>query len=161
MRLVGAPGRTNVNPPVEEPSRARIPSLPVTLAGDTAVRVVGESAYQTALLELAGGKRHYGGAHIETFANLIPEPANPADPHAIAVLIGGRKVGYLSRRDAARHALAVLSAIARFGEATCAAVIVGGWEREHNDVGLFGVRLRLRAPGEIAAASRSPRPTEV
>ena len=28
-------------------------------------------------------------------------------------------------------------------EASCPSLIVGGWEREHGDVGLFGVRLRL------------------
>jgi hypothetical protein len=82
---------------------------------------------------------------METVAHLVPEPGNSADPAAIAVTIGGRTVGYLSRPDAAHHRQAIATAIDCGGEASCMAVIVGGWEREHGDVGLFGVRLHLGA----------------
>jgi hypothetical protein len=126
------------------------PTTAVTLPGATEVRVVGESAYQDALLELTGGRRHYGGVRMERVACLVPEPGNPADPEAIAVTIGTRTVGYLSRPEAARFRAAIAAAIERSGEASCSAVIVGGWEREHGNVGLFGVRLRLGAPAAVA-----------
>lgn len=147
-RLVDAPHRlapTGARPRWEAP--ASLGSVaPVTLPGATEVRVVGESAHQDALLELTGGRRHYGGVRLETVARLLPEPGNPADPEAVVVIIGGRAVGYLSRPDAARYRDVIAGAIDRSGEATCAAMIVGGWEREHGDVGWFGVRLRLGAP---------------
>jgi len=144
-RLVGAPPRAT--PPPERggaglPAPTRV-AVPVTVPGDGEVRVVGGSAHQDALLELTGGRRHYGGVQMECVARLVPEPGNPTDPGAVAVTIGGRAVGYLSRLDAARFRAVITAAIARAGEATCAAVIVGGWEREQGDVGLFGVRLRL------------------
>jgi hypothetical protein len=121
-------------------------SVPITLPGDDNVEVVGESRYQDTLLELTGGRRHYGGVHMATVARLVPEPGNAADPGAIVVTIGGRTVGYLSRADSAHHREAIDAAIDRHGQANCTAVIVGGWEREHGDVGYFGVHLRLTVP---------------
>jgi hypothetical protein len=105
--------------------------------------VVGESRYQDALLELTGGRRHYAGVRMAAVANLVPEPANAADPDAVAVVIAGRRVGYLPRDEASRRRAVISETIQRSGEATCAATIVGGWEREHGDVGYFGVHLRL------------------
>jgi len=123
-----------------------MPAIPITLPGITEVRVAGESAHQQALLELTGGHRRYGGVRMETVARLVPEPGNSADPAAIAVTIGAETVGYLSRSDAARYGAMIADAIELSGEASCLAMIVGGWEREHGNVGLFGVRLRLSAP---------------
>lgn len=152
-RLVGAPPRPA---PQHEPAGAGVPvpgrPTPVTLPGSTEVRVVGESAYQGELLELTGGRR-YGGVHLETVAFLVPEPGNSADPDAIAVRIGGRRVGYLSRPDSARLRSAVAVAIERSGQASCRATIVGGWEREHGNVGFFGVRLHL---GIVIVPSGTP-----
>lgn len=150
-RLVGASPR-----PARESEAAATgvpgPGRPTTLPGTTEVRVVGESAYQGALLELTGGRR-YGGVHTERVAFLVPEPGNPADPDAISVQIGGRTVGYLSRLDSARLRSAVAVAIGRSGEASCMATIVGGWERGHGDIGLFGVRLHLGIPDIPAEVS--------
>jgi hypothetical protein len=115
----------------------------VTLEGETDINVLGVLRYQDALLDLTGGRRHYGGVHMGAVARLVPEVSNTADPGAIVVTIAAQTVGYLSAADAERHRDAIVSAIGRSGEATCAATIVGGWEREHGDVGYFGVRLRL------------------
>ncbi len=146
-RLVDAPHRPA---PTRDRARSDLPApgptAPVTLPGATEVRAVGESAYQDALLELTGGRRHYGGVRSERIARLVPEPGNSADPEAIAVRIGEHTVAYLSRADAARHRALITAAIERSGEASCVALIVGGWEREHGNLGLFGVRLRLGAP---------------
>ena len=115
----------------------------VTLSGTNEVRVVGDAVHQEDLLGLTGGRRHYGGVQMKTVAHLVPEPGNAVDPEAIGVTIDGRSVGYLSRTDAAKHRQEILAAIGHSGEASCHATIVGGWEREHGDVGYFGVRLRL------------------
>jgi hypothetical protein len=146
-RLVGAPRSP---PPQQDLATSGVPAAgpttTVTLVGSTEIRVVGASAHQEALLELTGGRRHYGGVHMERIALLVPEADNLADPDAIAVRISERTVGYLSRFDSARLRPAVADAIDRSGEASCIATIVGGWEREHGDVGLFGVRLHLNVP---------------
>jgi len=115
----------------------------VTMPGSTDVDVVGESQYQDALLELTGGRRHYAGVRMATVAELVPEPSNAADPDAVAVFVAGRRVGYLPRAEASRRLGAISATIRLRGDATCAATIVGGWEREHGDTGYFGVHLRL------------------
>ena len=163
-RLVSAPGRSapgaraDTGPlPLPTPSQA-VAGQTVTMPGTEVVRVVGEAVFQDALLELTGGRRHYGGVRLTTVAELVPEPANPADPGAIAVRIAGRTVGYLARADAARFGPWVRDALARFGEATACATIVGGWEREHGEVGFFGVRLALGPPGGPDGSCRTPEP---
>jgi hypothetical protein len=151
-RLVDRPGRRPRRAAGEEPMAPRTEQEAVTLPGSTVVRVVGESAFQDALLELTGGRRHYGGVHMGAVAHLVLEPGNPVDPQAIAVRIAGRTVGYLSRADGARFRPWVLDAAQRLGEASAAATIVGGWEREHGETGYFGVRLTLGSPLRSAPA---------
>jgi len=145
-RLVDAPLRPTAThdrgPGLTPPQSATV----VTLSGTDEVRVVGDAIHQDVLLDLTGGRRHYGGVQMETVAHLVPEPGNADDPAAIAVTIDGRSVGYLSRSDAARYHREIAAAIECSGEASCRATIVGGWEREHGDVGYFGVRLRLGVP---------------
>lgn len=146
-RLLGgshAPARPGSPPP---PPAAVAPAATVvatiTVEGSEDVDVVGTSHHQQALLEVTGGRRRYGGAHVATVATLVPDPGNPHDADAVAVTIAGRVVGYLSHADALRCRRRIDDAIASWGRATCAASIVGGWERAHGDVGSFGVRLRL------------------
>ena len=128
-RVTAAPG---LDPPTE-----------VTLPGDEVVEVVGESRHQDALLGLTGRQRHYGGADVWTAAHLVPDPENPVDPAAVAVVIKGRRVGWLGRSDAARYRSLVEAVRTREGEATCVARIRGGWDRGGSDVGRFGVVLAL------------------
>ena len=99
------------------------------------VDAVGESNYQAALTELAGGKQRES-QYIETNAELWREPANPHDRNAVQVRIGGRLVGYLPRLEAAQLAPAMDAAGAT--AVACAAEIRGGW-REGKDEGHFGV----------------------
>jgi hypothetical protein len=67
---------------------------------DYGVDVVGESYYQPALDEIAGGRTTEGYVVREHLAALVLEPQNPYDKQAIAVQIEGRVVGHLSREDA-------------------------------------------------------------
>lgn len=113
------------------------------LAADVLVDVVGESRHQEELLALTGGRRTASGAHRRTLARLVPQPENPADPDAIAVLIDGVEVGHLPRDLARRYGRLVAEVTEAEGEAICEAEIRGGWQRPHGDVGMFGVVLSL------------------
>jgi hypothetical protein len=120
--------------------------LPVTLHGDRAVDVVGESRHQDELLELTGGRRRYGGVHTETVAELVSEPENPVDPNAVIVRIDGRHVGYVRRQDVEWLAALIDESNDLHGFSSCRAIIGGGWDRGRGDVGWFGVTLLLPAP---------------
>lgn len=113
--------------------------------GDFEFDIVGESHYQAELTRLAGPKTD-DGVEVECDAVLMPEPSNPYDANAVAVLIEGEKVGYLSRADAARWD-AQLNRLGWDGERVLIeALIVGGWQRKKGamvDEGSFGVKLDL------------------
>ncbi|WP_164887553.1 HIRAN domain-containing protein [Paenirhodobacter populi] len=104
--------------------------------------IVGESYYQDALAAIAGPKTEGGVEHVCT-ARLVPEPSNPHDPNAVAVHIGGRKVGHLSRLAAA-HWVGMLSRTGSAGVTLEAdAMIIGGWKRPNGDEGHYGVKLDI------------------
>jgi len=111
------------------------------LDGDEEHEVVGESQYQDALERLVGGKSKRS-AQVETVGVLAPEPENPHDPNAVAVLISGLAVGYLPRGVALTLSARIQRAMRREGKPIAVrAVIVGGWLRDGGDEGSFGVRL--------------------
>jgi hypothetical protein len=64
------------------------------------VDVVGESDYQPALDEIAGGRTTEGCVNREHLAAFVPEPQNPYDKQAIAIQIEGRLAGSRGRRNA-------------------------------------------------------------
>lgn len=73
--------------------------------GEYAWEVKGESRHFAVLGNLwrkAGGSKKQQTVDVQ--AELAPEPRNPADRNAVAVLINGSKVGYLSREEAATYA---------------------------------------------------------
>ncbi len=130
------------------------------LRGDGQFRfpIVGESHYQQAISDVAGGYDKTGKRRVLVTAYLVPEPTNPYDPNAVAVEVRGSTVGYLAR-DVAPVFKAAL-ARAGFGRATCDAVITGGWDRGDGDRGDFGVQLDTRMPFVFEAApQRAPAPT--
>jgi hypothetical protein len=67
--------------------------------GDLQVDVVGESHYQPAIRSACNWKPDTDTL-FHCLAELVPEPTNPHDRHAIMVTINGACVGYLSRQDA-------------------------------------------------------------
>ena len=108
--------------------------------GRFGLSAVGESNYQPALEEIAGGKTPRGVDKIVD-AELVLEDDNPHDPQAVAVLVQRRKVGYLSRADARRFR-GELEPHYRTGmKIRCKARIRGGWDRGGGDSGHFGVWL--------------------
>jgi hypothetical protein len=116
--------------------------VPVSLTGGFEVEVVGESNYQDALSSICGGPAKEGHDH-ECTATLRAEASNPYDPNAIRIEIDGHLVGYLNRQ-AAKFFKPTADRLASQGQVgTCAARIVGGWDRGEGDIGSFGVRLDL------------------
>lgn len=73
---------------------------PLILGGRETLEVVGESQYQAVLWRCVGGDDGERVRHLVQ-AVLAHEPENPYDGNAIAVLLEGDVVGYLSREDAA------------------------------------------------------------
>jgi DNA polymerase-3 subunit epsilon len=73
----------------------------------------------------------------------MPEPDNPVDPDAIAVLIDGQLVGYLSRENAAAYGPGLRQLMKHSSEGFVAlqATIAGGGQREDGP-GRLGVFLR-------------------
>jgi len=96
------------------------------LTGHDDLEVVGELSYQAALWQLSG--RAVGDKiRCETVAVLVPEPANPHDPNAIAVHIDGYLVGYLSRGEAQVYLPGLRQLMSRLGGyIALRGVIVGG-----------------------------------
>jgi hypothetical protein len=119
----------------------RRPSNPCAVVvgdGQFEFPIVGESHYQRELEKMTG-PRTEEGCRQKCAALLLPEPNNPYDRHAVAVLIHGIRVGYLSR-DVCAEFLDALSR-ADYSRAACEAVIVGGWRRRGQEDGFYGVRL--------------------
>jgi len=109
----------------------------LVLEGDELVRVVGTSHYQETLLELVP-RTADEQVRREFVATLVAEPDNPHDPHAIAVKIEDRLVGYLARDENQRWADIV--------PVSCEAMVAG----REGTTGL-GVFLRLPTPTEARA----------
>ena len=100
----------------ESSTAEAVPSLAIRRWSDTSARfarcvvyqgrhdleVVGESNYQEALWRVVGG-RTTERVRVDVEAILTIESDNPYDSNAISVWIGGFKVGYLCREDAAAY----------------------------------------------------------
>ena len=142
--LRGAPGTSSAGQPPPT-----VPQPPATLAGSATlqgtgafdVNAVGESNYLPALLKQAGVRRSETDVEIDdlrVLVALVPEPDNPYDSNAVAVVgDAGRKLGYLCREDAEECCESLRSWSA---PPTCWAEI-GGCHRDGRWI--IGVRLDL------------------
>ena len=75
----------------------------IELFGKSDVPVAGTSHRQDVLARIAGDALRRG-EHVAFTALLVPEPLNPHDPNAIAVIAENHgPVGYFGRRDAVRY----------------------------------------------------------
>jgi hypothetical protein len=127
------------------------PALYPTLPGGRGygVNIVGEANYQIHLERVAGGRTELGVGREHAIAELLPQPDNPYDPNAIAVLIEGGVVGYIAREDTCRWRSVVDDARRTQGAATCRARFKGGWDRGAGDRGFIGVVLEMADPARI------------
>lgn len=104
--------------------------------------VVGESRYQDALFDIAGGKTN-DGHRLKKTALLIRQDNNPHDSKAVAVTIDGEPVGYLDRESARSFRQKLKGQIPDDAAIAVPAMLVGGWDRGDGDEGHFGVRLDI------------------
>jgi Bifunctional DNA primase/polymerase, N-terminal/CHC2 zinc finger len=105
--------------------------------------VVGETHYADALERIGGGRTWVGTRTDWVTARLHREHANPDDPDAVRVDIGGATVGYLPRRDARRFHAVLAELTHEHTPATARARLTGGWERGPYGRGSIGVVLDI------------------
>jgi hypothetical protein len=86
------------------------------------VEIVGESYYGDAYAALVGVRP----LPLNTLATLTPEPTNPYDAQAVAVVIGGQMCGHLAKGDARGFRPQIDGSIQSHGSAVVLAQIVGG-----------------------------------
>lgn len=170
-RLIGGSTSSDPSAPTHVPP---MPSLSARMVRptrpDAVLEVVGESHRQDALMILSGGRTEDGPVNVEHIAVLMPDPANPYDSNAVAVIAGGQHVGYLSRADAELWTPILHWATSRGMHLSAEAALIGGWDRGPRDRGSFGIVLHLGTPsetfvelmlGEIALRDDHPWPSQL
>lgn len=111
--------------------------------GEFDFEVVGESNYQNAL-KIAAGNHGSDPADVQCIAALVPEDDNEYDKSAVAVEVGGKTVGYLSRDDA-RSFRRRLGRKQLSGQVTyCDALIMGGGTSKAGKKYSYGIRLDIK-----------------
>lgn len=122
-------------------SRPGVPTHHWPATGEFEVEVVGESNYQRALSKHAS---HSDYGTTACLAVLWPQPNNPHDKQAVAVLVDDDVVGYLNRDDA-RSFRYRLKRLGMTGATTsCDARIMGGGTRRDGERLYFGVQLDMQ-----------------
>lgn len=120
-----------------------VATVTVTLAeGNETLEVVGESHYQDALWQLAGGRgspENY--VRQDIYAMLLAEEGNPYDANAMSVWINGHRVGHLSRIDAERYRPGLLALQERHGNPIVLAGVIAGGGIRGDGPGRLGVFL--------------------
>jgi len=107
--------------------------------------IVGEASYQEALDAICGGKCEEG-YNLPVVAQLCFQEDNPHDRNAIVVVIDRKVVGYVPRDLAPEMRKAILKLNPEERPVTCDAKVVGGWLRDEDDEGHYGVKLSLSHP---------------
>jgi hypothetical protein len=126
----------------------------IELFGKNDIPVAGTSHRQEVLSRIAGDALRRG-EHVAFTALLVPEPQNPHDPNAIAVIAEGHgPVGYFARRDAVRYRVMAEELLRRGAIGVCEAFLTGGWD----DHATIGVRLEIEGPVDTAQQVRAHRP---
>jgi hypothetical protein len=126
----------------------------IELFGHRDVRIVGTSHRQDVLQKIAGNALGRG-EHVAFTALIVPEPENPHDPNAIAVVAQGLgPIGYFGRRDAVRYRALAQELIRREAVGVCEAFLTGGWDDEAS----IGVKLEIEGPEDTAQQVRAHRP---
>ncbi|MCI4678869.1 HIRAN domain-containing protein [Rhodoblastus acidophilus] len=132
---------------------APIPDVP-KIRGDGlfTYRVPSAAHYQSELEAVAGGQRD-AKIIFRTNCLLCPDPENPHDSDAVAVRIGGMKVGYIARADN-RQILSALSAAGVYDRVQCRAEICGEGFGQATGSTKFRLSLDLFLPIEIVSGPK-------
>jgi len=125
----------------------------IELFGHRDLPLAGTSHRQQVLSRIAGDALRQR-EHVAFTALIVPEPENPHDPNAIAVVAEGHgPVGYFARRDALRYKAMAEELIRRDAIGVCEAFLTGGWD----DQATIGVRLEIEEPEGTAQQVRAHR----
>lgn len=132
-------------PVLQGSSRRRSTGVPFLRDdGRFSTDVVGESRYQSNLDEVAGPRTHDGVEKLLPAELVFEGVTHPTDPQAVAVLIGGKPVGFLDRDESRDLRLYLHQELGSCPpRANCQALVRGGWDRGPDDRGMYGVRLDL------------------
>lgn len=124
------------------------------LAGDGSYsfEIVGEGRYQAELESICGGARP--NIEQECLALLIADPDDDSDTPDVRVEINGRRVGNLSRSDAAAYGEAI-HRLQWDGDALACRALISSDQRSY-----FGVELDLMWPLRLGAEADEPLPQE-
>jgi hypothetical protein len=133
------------------PSRTNLADQPIHIARGRGYTfdVVGESYHQDVFDEISGGKCE-DGHNLEVIAQLLLIEGNPHDPNAVGVFLDGRLAAYIPRNTAAQVRADLLRLSPNERPITCYAKIVGGWVRDDDDEGHYGLKLSLSNPMRVA-----------
>lgn len=112
------------------------------LDGAEDLEVVGESFHQPALWHLAGASPGKERVREDICAVLVAEDDNPYDRDAVAVWIGGLKVGHLSREHAQRYRPGLLAQQEALGMPIALPGVIAGGGIRSDGPGMLGVFLR-------------------
>ena len=125
----------------------------IELFGHRDLTIAGTSHRQQVLSRIAGEALRRG-EHVAFTALIVPEPENPHDPNAIAVVAEGQgPIGYFGRRDALRYKAMAEELIRREAVGVCEAFLTGGWD----DEATIGVRVEIEGPEDTAQQVRAHR----
>jgi hypothetical protein len=127
--------------------------------GWASIEVVGESHYTSSIKALFTAGVKADGAEITTTVQLLPEPLNKHDRHAVGVWAGSRQIGYLSRQDAVRYSPVLLALVARgWTPRVSAQIWAQQWTTGAGDRNGFSasVRLQLAEPHMLVPANQPP-----
>jgi hypothetical protein len=125
----------------------------IELFGHRDLPLAGTSHRQPVLARIAGEALRKG-EHVAFTALIVPEPDNPHDSNAIAVVAEGHgPIGYFARRDAVRYKAMAEELVRRDAIGVCEAFLTGGWDGEAT----IGVRLEIEEPEGTAQQVRAHR----
>ncbi|UQU62796.1 DUF4041 domain-containing protein [Couchioplanes caeruleus] len=127
--------------------------------GWASLDVVGESHYTNAIKALVGSRLTSDGAEITATVQLIPEPLNKHDRHAVGVWSGPHQLGYLPRQEAARYSSVLLALVARgWTPQVSSRIWAAQWSAGSQDRDGFraSVRLDLAEPHMLVPANQPP-----
>ena len=125
----------------------------IELFGHRDLAIAGTSHRQQVLSQIASDALRRG-EHVAFTALIVPEPENPHDSNAIAVVAEGHgPIGYFGRRDAVRYKAMAEELVRRGAIGVCEAFLTGGW----NDQATIGVRLEIEGPEDTAQQVRAHR----
>ena len=94
--------------------------------------VVGEAYRRDSIRTLFPSRRLSGGHDLDKTARLVPEPRNPHDANAVAVVVDNVLVGYLARDEAAKYQRVLLD-LNRAGLDATVPCTIHGYEYEETD----------------------------